>query len=46
MGVEVFEASKVKGRLLLVEQAGHNDVAEVAGEEYWKWLAETLAPSA
>jgi fermentation-respiration switch protein FrsA (DUF1100 family) len=45
MGLEVFKASKVKGRLLLVEQAGHNDVAEVAGEEYWKWLSEAFIAS-
>ena len=38
MGSDVYEAAKVKGQLLLVDQAGHNDVAEVAGEEYWHWL--------
>jgi hypothetical protein len=26
----------------LVEQAGHSDIAEVAGEEYWEWLAAAL----
>jgi fermentation-respiration switch protein FrsA (DUF1100 family) len=42
MGVEVYEAAKVKGKLLLVEGAGHNDVAEVGGEEYWRWMMEAL----
>jgi fermentation-respiration switch protein FrsA (DUF1100 family) len=44
MGVEVYEAAKRKGRLLLVEGAGHNDVAEIAGDEYWRWIVEALKP--
>jgi len=44
MGVEVYEAAKRKGHLLLVEGAGHNDVAEIAGKEYWRWIAEALNP--
>jgi hypothetical protein len=42
MGLEVYEAAKVKGQLLVVEKAGHNDVAEVAGEAYWRWISEAL----
>ncbi len=42
MGVEVHEAAKKKGELLTVETAGHNDVADVAGEDYWKWIAGAL----
>lgn len=42
MGVEVYEAAKKKGKLLLVEGAGHNDVAEVGGEAYWTWITEAL----
>jgi fermentation-respiration switch protein FrsA (DUF1100 family) len=42
MGLEVYEAAKRKGQLLVVEKAGHSDVAEVAGEEYWKWLIAAL----
>jgi fermentation-respiration switch protein FrsA (DUF1100 family) len=42
MGLEVYEAARNKGRLLLVEKAGHSDIAEVAGEEYWKWLTAAL----
>jgi pimeloyl-ACP methyl ester carboxylesterase len=44
MGVEVHEAAKRKGRLLLVEQAGHNDVAAAGGDEYWRWMASALDP--
>jgi len=42
MGVEVHDAAKQKGRLLLVDSAGHNDVADVGGEEYWRWLKDAL----
>jgi pimeloyl-ACP methyl ester carboxylesterase len=43
MGVEVYEAAKRKGQFLLVEKAGHNDVAEVGGDEYWAWLKAALS---
>lgn len=52
MGREVFDAAAVKGRLLIVRDAGHNDVPEVGGPEYWAWLkqaivgAATIAPGA
>jgi len=42
MGEEVFEAAKVKGELLLVPGAGHNDVAEAAPVEYWNWFRSAL----
>jgi uncharacterized protein len=42
MGVEVHEAAKRKGQLLLVEEAGHNDVADIGGDDYWHWMADTL----
>ena len=42
MGVEVYEAAKRKGELLLLDQAGHNDVAEVGEEKYWRWLKAAL----
>jgi hypothetical protein len=42
MGLEVYEAARKKGGFLLVEKAGHGDIAEVAGEEYWKWLTTAL----
>ena len=33
---------KVKGELLVVEKAGHSDIPEVAGEDYWKWITAAL----
>lgn len=42
MGTDVFEAARTKGQLLLVDKAGHNDVAEVAAEEYWEWFRSAL----
>jgi fermentation-respiration switch protein FrsA (DUF1100 family) len=42
MGMEVYQAAKRKGQLLVVEKAGHNDIASVAGEEYWRWMVEAL----
>ena len=43
MGREVFDAARVKGELLVVEGAGHNDLVEVGGERYWSWLARALS---
>jgi pimeloyl-ACP methyl ester carboxylesterase len=43
MGREVFDAAAVKGELLIVPGAGHNDVAEVGGRDYWSWLRRALA---
>jgi hypothetical protein len=45
MGSDVYEAARVKGQLLIVDQAGHNDVAEVAGDEYWHWFRKALEPA-
>lgn len=42
MGREVHAASRVKGELLLVPDAGHNDVPAVAAGAYWRWLAAAL----
>jgi pimeloyl-ACP methyl ester carboxylesterase len=42
MGREVFDASAIKGELLIVNGAGHNDVAEVGGRDYWDWLRRAL----
>jgi fermentation-respiration switch protein FrsA (DUF1100 family) len=38
MGREVYNAAAMKGELLIVDGAGHNDVPEVGGKDYWKWL--------
>jgi len=46
MGRQVFNAARHKGELLIVEGAGHNDVAEVGGERYWRWLAAAVSSSA
>ncbi len=42
MGLEVYAAAKTKGELLVVEKAGHSDIAEVGGEDYWKWIVTAL----
>jgi uncharacterized protein len=42
MGQAVYEAAAVKGQLLLVATAGHNDIAERAPTEYWNWFRAAL----
>jgi uncharacterized protein len=42
MGREVFAAAKKQGELLIVSGAGHNDVAERGGEQYWTWLRHAI----
>jgi fermentation-respiration switch protein FrsA (DUF1100 family) len=42
MGIEVYNAARIKGPLLVVENAGHSDIAQVAGEEYWAWISAAL----
>jgi pimeloyl-ACP methyl ester carboxylesterase len=42
MGTDVYQAARRKGQLLVVESAGHNNVAEVAGEKYWEWFRAAL----
>jgi len=42
MGKEVFAAAKVKGELLLVSNASHNDVTLTGGPDYWHWVASAL----
>jgi pimeloyl-ACP methyl ester carboxylesterase len=42
MGRDVFDAAKVKGELLLVPNAGHNDVWSEGGELYWTWMERAL----
>lgn len=42
MGLAVHAAAKRPGRLLRVPEAGHNDVALVGGEAYWRWIEEAL----
>lgn len=42
MGRQVYAAARRRGALLLVEGGGHNDVADVAGERYWRWLVDAV----
>lgn len=42
MGQRVHAVAKRPGRLLLVARAGHNDVADVGGEDYWNWITQAL----
>jgi len=42
MGRDVFAAAKVKGELLLVPEASHNDVGYVGGPGYWRWMSAAL----
>lgn len=43
MGQELFTGARVPGQLLVVDRAGHNDVADVGGESYWRWLSAALS---
>jgi fermentation-respiration switch protein FrsA (DUF1100 family) len=46
MGREVYEAAAVKGELLVIDAAAHNDVPDAGGDAYWNWLAAAvLAPA-
>jgi len=42
MGREVFAAASVPGELLIVSGAGHNNVAEMGGRAYWRWLTDAV----
>lgn len=42
MGHEVYAAARRRGEFLLVRGAGHNDVADVGGEEYWAWIGRAV----
>jgi hypothetical protein len=42
MGVQVFRSAQRPGALLLVQGAGHNDVADVGGERYWQWIVSAV----
>jgi pimeloyl-ACP methyl ester carboxylesterase len=45
MGKAVYEAARVKGVFALIEKAGHNNVVDVAGENYWTWFSSALRPT-
>ena len=42
MGRQVFGAAKVRGELLELEAAGHNDIIDQGGDRYWRWLSRAL----
>lgn len=42
MGRSVYDAALKKGALLLVGEAGHNDVPAAGGASYWRWIGEAL----
>lgn len=42
MGRAVHDAARRKGELLLVPEAGHNDLSVVGGENYWSWIERAL----
>jgi hypothetical protein len=42
MGRQVFSAARRPGELLIVDGAGHNDVADVGGDRYWQWLTAAV----
>ena len=42
MGREIYAAAALKGELLLVPNAGHNDVADVAPDDYWEWFRRAI----
>ena len=42
MGHDVYEAAAVRGDLLIIHGAGHNDVPDVGGSAYWQWLAHAI----
>jgi pimeloyl-ACP methyl ester carboxylesterase len=42
MGRELYATAPRPGRLLVVPNAGHNDVDDVAGDSYWQWISAAL----
>jgi fermentation-respiration switch protein FrsA (DUF1100 family) len=42
MGREVFSAAKVPGELLIVSGAGHNNIEDMGGRAYWRWLVRAV----
>lgn len=46
MGKTVYDAAKVKGAFALIEKAGHNNIVDVAGQNYWSWFSSAIVPTA
>ena len=43
MGRAVHESARRRGELLILPRAGHNDIVDAGGEQYWDWLSRALA---
>jgi uncharacterized protein len=46
MGHDVHAAARRKGALLRLPEAGHNDVAIVGGDAYWRWIQAAVRAGA
>src|SRR5687767_8580814 len=46
MGRELHETCRLPGQLLLVSDAGHNDVDQRGATTYWQWMIDALAAAA
>jgi fermentation-respiration switch protein FrsA (DUF1100 family) len=46
MGRQVHAAARRPGQLLILDGAGHNDVAQVGGARYWGWLVAAVLGTA
>ena len=44
MGRAVYGMARDRGELLVVAGGGHNDLADVAREDYWSWLVRAVGP--
>jgi uncharacterized protein len=42
MGIEVYNSARLKGPLLVVADASHNDLPAVGGGRYWNWMRAAL----
>jgi fermentation-respiration switch protein FrsA (DUF1100 family) len=42
MGRRVFDAARVRGELLFLDDASHNDVVDRGNERYWTWIGRAL----
>ena len=42
MGQRVFAAAQKRGELLLIDSAGHNDLIDLGGDDYWQWIRKAL----
>jgi uncharacterized protein len=43
MGRQLFENARTKGSLFLCADAGHNDVPDLGGSDYWSWISSAVA---